>query len=300
MGAQLRGPLAGFLALSFAALACSLPGLLLRSAASEAMDSLGQPDDLAGTLEAGAGGALELAGTLEAGTGGALELPGLGEMEIPGGAADLLGGFAVSPAYDIYVGANVSGNCGPLTNSGGFASLTFDSVIRGIRFGPPSDEGLPGPFGGITQGDGLQIPLPGIGLLGEGELGAFSLCPMYEEPDVHPCTVTEGPSPFEPSLSLGPSEMGIPVAPLVGTPAPMGGGEALLLYSIGSTSDLGPIMKWDCEIGIGALGGSLEPVQAAFSTSWDRLLLGEEFSLQATSGDEGETWEWTIRFVPVD
>jgi hypothetical protein len=113
--------------------------------------------------------------------------------------------------------------------------------------------------------------------------------------------VTEGPSPFEPSLRIGAGESGVPAVPLVGTPVPSAGGEALLIYSIGSTSDLSPIMVWDCEIGTGALGGSLSPAQAAFSTSWDRLMQGEAFSLDAISSqDEGEVWEWTIRFVPAE
>jgi hypothetical protein len=259
-------------------IACSLPETLARRAASEAIDRLQE------TAQAGG----------EAGEGA--EAPG----GLPGGLPEgLFGDASSSPAYDIYVGANVSGNCGPTTNSGGFASLTFDSAIRGIHFTAPSEHGLLGPFGGISQG-GMPIGVPGVGLLGEGELGAFVFCPMYEGDEAHPCTVTEGPLPFEPSLSLGVSEGGVPVVPLVGTPGPLGGGEALLIYSIGAAADLSPIMIWDCEMGTGALGGSLEPVQIAFSTSWDQLMLGEEFSIDAISGDEGETWEWTIRLVPVE
>lgn len=60
------------------------------------------------------------------------------------------------------------------------------------------------------------------------------------------------------------------------------------------------MLRWDSEIGLGALGGAVEPLQVAFSTAWDRLMLGEEFEPGAISGDEGETWEWTIRFVPVE
>jgi hypothetical protein len=269
------------LSLSIALIACNLPETLLRRAASEAIDRIQET-----ALPEGHAGEDDEEGGDE---GPAPELPD-----------GLLGDLPASPTYDIYVGANVTGRCGPTTNSGGFAALTFDSVIHGVRFSPPSAEGdLPGPFGGIAQEGAMPIPVPGVGLMGEGELGAFTLCPMYEAPDaVHACTVTEGPSPFEPSLSLGVSEGGLPVEPLVGTPVPSGGGEALLVYSIGATSDLSPIMVWECEMGIGAIGGSLQPVQVVFSTSWDRLMLGEEFSLGAISGDEGETWEWTIRFVP--
>jgi hypothetical protein len=27
-------------------------------------------------------------------------------------------------------------------------------------------------------------------------------------------------------------------------------------------------------------------------------MMGEEFSLDGIAGDEGETWEWTLRLVP--
>jgi len=271
------------LCLTLAALACSLPGRLLRSAASEAVDAIREATD-------------------------EVELPDQEDEQDDSGSppnpSDMIGGLLgdipTSPPYDIYVGANVTGNCGAFTNSGGFASLTFDSVFHGIRFSPPSEDNLPGPYGGISQEGGVPIPVVGMGLMGEGELGTFTFCPMYE-PESHPCSVTEGPSPFEPSLRIGAGESGVPVVPLVGTPVPSGGGEALLIYSIGSTSDLSPIMVWDCEIGTGALGGSLSPVQVAFPTSWDRLMQGEAFTLGAISDlDEGEVWEWTIRFVPAE
>lgn len=275
MGPRSRPPAAIACACLLAALACSLPQRILEPAKQVEPGSPDEPTDSSSPLPGGGG-----------------------EGEEQPGIADSLSGVPTSPAYDIYVGANVTGNCGPFTNSGGFAALTFDSVFRGIRFSPPSDANPMGPYGGILQEGGVAIPVVGMGLLGAGELGAFSFCPMYE-PEAHTCTVTEGPSPFEPSLKIVPGETGIPVVPLVGTPVPGGGGEAILIYSIGAASGLSPIMMWDCEIGIGALGGSLNPVQLAFSTSWDRLMLGEEFDLGAISGDEGQNWAWTIRFVPV-
>ena len=287
MTSRARALLPIVLCLPLAALACSLPGRLLRSAASEAIDTIQNQ-----TAEVDAPEEEEEEDESE----GAVD-----PSDMIGG---LLGGFSSSPPYDIYVGANVTGNCGPFTNSGGFASLTFDSVIPGVRFSLPSEEGLPGPYGGITQEAALPISVPGMGLLGEGELGAFTFCPEYEAPDrIHTCRVTSGPSPFEPSLSLGVSEGSVPVVPLVstpGTPAAGGGEGALLVYSIGSTSDMSPIMTWDCGVGGSALGGALEPVQVTFSASWDQLMLGEEFSLDAIGEDEAETWEWTIRFVPAE
>jgi len=274
MGHRVHALVAFVLCASLPALACSLPQSLLQSIGSSASDSLGDTAEETGPAEGGAEVEPEMA------------IEGLTEGE-------------VSPPYDIYVGATVTGNCGPYTNSGGFAALTFDSAFHGMRFSPPSDDSPWGPYGGISQGGGVAIPVVGVGLLGEGQLGAFTFCPMYE-PEAHACSVTAGPLPFEPSLRLVPSESGVPVAPIAGTPVPAGGGEAVLVYSIGAARDLSPILTWDCEIGTGALGSSLNPVQVTFSVSWESLMLGEEFSLGAISGDEGETWEWTIRFVPAE
>ena len=272
MSRRFHGPVLPILCVSLAVLSCTLPQRLLGSADLEAADPEQEPAEDSGPV--GGGGALD-----------------------PGNAAGGSGEVRTSPAYNIYVGANVTGNCGASTNSGGFAALTFDSAFNGIRFSPPSDDSPWGPFGGISRGGGVGIPIVGVGLLGEGQLGAFTFCPMYE-PEAHACSVTGGPLPFEPSLRLVPSESGVPVAPIAGTPVPTGGGEAILIYSIGAARDLSPILTWDCEIGVGGLGSSLDPVQVTFSTSWENLMLGEEFSLGATSGDEGETWQWTLRFVP--
>jgi hypothetical protein len=119
--------------LILAAVACSLPGNLLRSVATQAI----------GSFEA----------TLQSGDRWGLPV------------ARAFSGLTSSVPYDIYVGANVQGTCGPTTNSGGFSSLTFDSAIRGIRFSPPTETGLPGPAGGISQQGGVPIGVPGMGLL---------------------------------------------------------------------------------------------------------------------------------------
>jgi len=138
-------------------------------------------------------------------------------------------------AYDIYVGANVSGNCGPLTNSGGFASLTFDSVIRGIRFRSPSEEGLPGPFGGSLRVTGCRFPC--LDRLLAKANSARSACVRCTKNRTSIRARSPKALALRASLSLGPSEMGIR-SPPGGNPRSHGGGEALLLYSIGSTSDL--------------------------------------------------------------
>jgi len=58
-------------------------------------------------------------------------------------------------------------------------------------------------------------------------------------------------------------------------------------------------MKWDCEIGSGRWAGPWSPSKRLLN------LLGSSPAGRGVQpagdlGDEGETWEWTIRFVPVD
>ncbi|MGB7539175.1 MAG: hypothetical protein WBM17_11610 [Anaerolineales bacterium] len=204
-----------------------------------------------------------------------------------------------SVPYGIYVGANVSGHCDPYKNNGGFEKMTFDSVFHKIVFVRPGAKTSITKYGGMYKAGGEgNFPMIGIGIPGEGELGDFTLCPQYEDEKGCACHVTNGPNPFEPSLSLMPPEDDMGLVPMVGTPAPNTLGTALLYFSIGGTKDLSPIMEWEGCVGSGALGGSLEPVDVYFVVTWDQLLAGEEFAEGAITDDEGETWEWSIRFMP--
>jgi hypothetical protein len=205
-----------------------------------------------------------------------------------------------SVPYGIYVGAQVSGECNAYTNSGGFRSLNFDTSFQRIVFVKPTSTGQPGPYGGIYQaGSGVTIGLPGISILGEGKIDSFDLCPDYDEAGEHPSHLTDGPYPFRPAIYIYPDEPNeIPNVPLVGTPGPLGGGTSVVIFSIGSAESSGPIMQWEGGVGGYALGGSLEPVQAPFAVTWEQLMLGEEFSVAIITGEEGETWNWTMRFSP--
>jgi hypothetical protein len=203
--------------------------------------------------------------------------------------------------YGVYVGANVTGHCDPYANSGGFESMTFDSVFNNVVFVQPNSgaAGAVGTYGGIYKADVAgSVPMVGIGITGEGKIGDFTLCPQYEEEEGCGCHVTNGPHPFEPVLSLLPAEPDYMPNTLLGTEEPYKLGVAILHYSIGATKDLGPIMEWAGCVGSGALGGSLEPVDVTFVVSWDQLMMGEEFASGAVTGGERETWEWSIRFMP--
>lgn len=200
--------------------------------------------------------------------------------------------------YGIYVGAIVNGQCDPDTNNGGFQFMTFDSAFHQIVFVRPGSKKARTPYGGMYKADVPgSAPLVGIGILGEGEMGDFTLCPENDGRDCA-CHVTNGPNPFEPNLSLQPEEEVYGIAPSIGTPEPNNLGYAVLFYSIGGTKDLGPILEWSGCVGSHALGGDLEPVTVEFLISWDKLMAGEEFADSLVITFEGEKWEWSIRFVP--
>jgi hypothetical protein len=206
-----------------------------------------------------------------------------------------------SVPYGIYVGARVQGKCGPYTNSGSFQSMTFDSEFHHVIFYRPSETELPGPMGGMQSANSpMTVGMAGVSIDGKGQLGDYSFCPMYEtEEDAYDCTVVEGPRPFVPAIQLMPMEPDMfPNVPLVGTPGPLGGGTSIILFSLDSAATSDPIMKWDGKIGVNLLGGASDPVQAPFPVTWDQLMMNEGFSVDIITGDEGETWEWTMRFIP--
>ena len=205
-----------------------------------------------------------------------------------------------SVPYGIYVGARVTGQCSAYHNSGGFRSMDFDAEFQKIVFVKPTATGQPGPYGGIYKADSaVRIGLPGIGLLGKGKIGGYAFCPDYDEAGEHPCHLTAGPHPFQPTISIYPDEPSTyPDVPLVGTHGPLGGGTSIIVFSIGAADEGGPIMQWEGDVGGYALGGALEPTSAPFPVTWDQLILGEGFSIDIITGDEWETWNWTMRFVP--
>jgi len=201
----------------------------------------------------------------------------------------------LSPPFDVYVGLIQQGTCGPTTNSGWFESLSFDVVFHDVRFTPPSEQ-LFWPNGAFMSTE-MMIPIHNI--QGEGSIDAFTLCPMYD-PVARPCSVTRGPLPFESSLEIVQApEAAFPVVPLVpGTPVPEPGSVVLLLFSIGSTADLGTILEWESGIGTGALGGSLQPMQFPFEVPWDKIMAGEDYTVEIPYEDEGEQMQWTLRLIP--
>jgi hypothetical protein len=210
-------------------------------------------------------------------------------------AASPFSQLQLSPPFDVYVGLIQQGFCGPTTNSGWFESLSFDTVFHDVRFTPPSEQ-LFWPNGAFMS---TEMMIPFHNIQGEGTIDAFTLCPMYD-PDARACSVTRGPLPFEPSLEIVQDpDAAFPVVPLVpDTPFPEPGSVVLLLFSIGSTTDLGTILEWQSHVGSGALGGSLQPMQFPFEVPWDKIMAGEDYTVEIPYEDEGEQMQWTLRLIP--
>ncbi|HUT17903.1 MAG TPA: hypothetical protein VM366_01990 [Anaerolineae bacterium] len=211
------------------------------------------------------------------------------------GPASPFSQLQLSPPFDVYVGLIQQGFCGPMTNSGWFESLSFDTVFHDVRFTPPSEQ-LFWPNGAFVS---TEIVIPLMNTLGEGSIDAFTLCPMYD-PGARPCSVTRGPLPFEPVLEIVQDpDAAFPVVPLMpGTPVPEPGSVVLLLFSIGSTTELGTILEWQSHVGSGALGGSLQPMQFPFEVPWDKIMAGEDLTIEVPYEEEGERMQWTLRLIP--
>jgi hypothetical protein len=210
-----------------------------------------------------------------------------------------------SVPYGIYVGGVLSGDqCGPYTNSGGLINLDFDSEFHKIVFARPAKDSLPGPDGGLLkEGAEFRAPMANYQVSGEGKIYSYNICPMYEtETDSYPSKVTEGPNPFSVHLSIVSSQglEGFEITPIASTPTLAGGGgKAVIKFEIGKSEGMHPILRWDGEIGTGEFGGIGGAEVAYFITTWDQLMRGEEFAFEyIVVGDPGESWHWSIRFLP--
>jgi hypothetical protein len=204
--------------------------------------------------------------------------------------------------YGIYIRAVVTGQCGPYTNSGGFKNAEFEAAFNGIVFVRPMGKGLPGPFGGLHRaGEPTAFSVTGgVSIGGEGTVDRVEYCPVYEtEVDTHAVKITSGFNPFKATIGvMSPAASDAPQGVLP-TMTPVGGGEAWIIFDIGDALNGGPILTYQVE---GEPGSnqendlSLGPTR--FVTTWNQLMQGKDFTITMTNGDEGETWEWEVRFVP--
>jgi hypothetical protein len=195
---------------------------------------------------------------------------------------------AVSVPYGIFVGLIYTGApCGAYTNSGYFSRLDFGSELHRIVFVAPTTSGVPGPIGAVLNADSdMKAAIPYQQVHGVGKVESYTLCPMYEtDTDSYTCTVADGPHDFTVNLSVD---------------QPLGGeGSATLRFSSTSAEVGRPIMRWNTRIGSGEWGGVGGGEIAFFDTTWADLMSGEEFAFDhSVTGDDGDVWNWSVRFMP--
>ncbi len=210
------------------------------------------------------------------------------------------GSEATSPAYDIHVTLSLQGPpCGGYTNAGGFLHLATEAVFRDVRFLPPGADPLGTGWGGFDTG-GI---LPAMSVTGQGQVGGYEVCPVWDGDVELACVVNQGPRPFESRLTIMPGGDQLP--PAGPTPEAMGtGGTFDLDYSLGNVKDLGWIMGWECgDFHLGCFGGTCGGPNGggvSFLLAWDWVTAGQELTLEATTEDGWGSGEWTLSLVPAD
>jgi hypothetical protein len=238
------------------------------------------------------------------GAGGGADSGGAGANHGAGGG--ISGGGNVdsiveSVSYGIYMHALVSGTCGAYTNSGGFKNMELEAAFTGMVFMRPMGKGIPGPFGGlhrVTEPAFFSVS-PGLYLDGEGEIQNVVYCPVYEtEVDTYAVNITSGINPFQAWIgAMSPVASDAPegVNP---TKTPVGGGEAWVMFHIGNAINGGPILEYEVRGDKGQEDEASLGNPVRFITYWNQLMKGEDFIINMTQSDEGETWTWEVRFVP--
>jgi hypothetical protein len=218
-----------------------------------------------------------------------------------GGAGGNVDSTVESVPYGIFIGATVSGECGVYSNSTGFENMEFGSEFHGIVFMRPMGKGVPGPYGGLRrQEDPAGFTMPGAYVSGKGDIQKVSFCPEYETEDVSYPVEVKGIHPFEPSIAIVPADQ--PRFPAVteipDTPTMPGGGKAVIMFSMGGTESGDPIIECEVRGADCSFGGLGDSNLMPFVTTWDQLMKGEEFAFEFVVDEDGETWHWSIRFMP--
>lgn len=203
--------------------------------------------------------------------------------------------------YSIYVRAVVNGKCGAHTNSAGFKNMELEASFTGMVFVRPMGKGLPGPFGGVHRATGPAAfaVSAGIYLDGRGDIQRMEYCPQYEtEVDTYAVKIVSGPNPFQAWIGVMSPTATDAGADVVPTKTPVGGGEAWVMFHIGNGESGGPILVYEIDGHRGEEDEMTLGNPVRFITTWDQLMKGEDFTIKMTGGDEGETWNWEMRFVP--
>jgi hypothetical protein len=200
-----------------------------------------------------------------------------------------------SPPYAIYVRLAYTSPFVPDGRSG-FAVFDMDAVFRKVQF-TRSAAPAAGPGGNfsIAQPDSLG---PGTQVHGKGSLSDYRLNPVDDGTGPKPPRVTEGPKPFDVTLTLAGAILGpqsdLPLGPVEKPKDPLDKGEQVPL--VFETSFGLHTLRWEYQNG----HATLENERLILLVPWNRLMAGGDFVIEVRyegcfEEDEG-TWEF--RFVP--
>jgi len=200
-----------------------------------------------------------------------------------------------SPPYAIYVRLAYTSPFVPDGRSG-FAVFDMDAAFRKVQF-TRSAAPAAGPGGNfsIAQPDSLG---PGTQVHGKGSLSDFRLNLVDDGTGPKPPRITEGPKPFDVTLTLAGAILGpqsdLPLGPVGKPKDPLDKGEQVPL--VFETSFGLHTLRWEYRNG----HAYLENERLILLVPWNRLMAGKDFIFKTPyegcfEEDEG-TWEF--RFVP--
>jgi hypothetical protein len=200
-----------------------------------------------------------------------------------------------SPAYAVYVRLVYTSPFVPDGRST-FAVFDLESVFRKVQFTrSAAPSAVPGGNFSVAQPGSLGS---GSQARGTGGLSKFRLNPVDDGTGSKPPRVTEGPKPFEATLTLAGAALGpigaFPAEPPGKPKDPLDQGEQVPL--VFETSFGLHTLRWEYSNG----HAYLENERVILQFPWKRLMAGREFTVEIPY--EGCFYEvegiWEFRFVP--
>jgi hypothetical protein len=200
-----------------------------------------------------------------------------------------------SPDYAVYVRLAYTSPFVPDGRSG-FAVFDLEAVFRKVQF-TRSAVPAAGPGGNFS----LAQPDSGgpcFQARGKGALSDFRLNLVDDGTGPKPPRVTEGPKPFEVTLSLAGALLGpqadLPSGPIGKPTDPLDKGEQVPL--VFETSFGLHTLRWEYQNG----HAYLENERLIFLVPWNRLMAGRDFTFKTPYKGcfEEDDGSWEFRFVP--
>jgi hypothetical protein len=199
--------------------------------------------------------------------------------------------FISSPLYNIDIGLNFSGQCGP---EGGavFSQYGAVSSFNNMRFVASQTKVHPCCMEYKGKAADFQIN-------GDGSIVSFQVCPDYD-PEPQKATVKHGPAPFKPILKVMDKEEvaeflksgnGAPALPFETLPF----SEFVFFSYTDNFSVANPELQWETEVGKGVI----ESRTVIFYVALNELGKGKPIELNEYYKGENENGMWNIRIIPM-